>query len=181
MLRDRPEFQRGCRGEQLVLRIYQRGGYSIVPIFDCSGRGDSHAPRLLGRDVCHALPDMCVIGGGENEPAIFFSEVKTKKAPTLYRYLGQHEHGFGRRLFEGYLDISRRSGCRIELWIVETESGAVLWGDLGEMPEPRVYTGEFMDRGGTVFWPVEAFTLITNWHGDPELAAIMHGQKEAQA
>jgi hypothetical protein len=23
------------------------------------------------------------------------------------------------------------------------------------LPEPRVYSGEFMDKGGTVFWPLE--------------------------
>jgi hypothetical protein len=125
-----------------------------------------------------------IIRGEAEENAhrcLFWAEVKTKAQATYTRFLGQHEHGFSRRLYEEYRTVSRSSGGRLHLWVVEMSTGEVRRGDLAEMPEPRVYSGEFMDRGGTVFWPREAYETVANWRHDPELAAIMHGQEEAQA
>ncbi|MCP5117686.1 MAG: hypothetical protein GY953_43240, partial [bacterium] len=79
------------------------------------------------------------------------------------RLTGKIEHGFSWRLFRQYQEVERITGTPVYTIIFETMSGDILFQSLDVLDGvKRIYDGDKMDRGGTVFFPREAFELLIN-------------------
>lgn len=174
-LRDREEFERGRRGEQAVMTLLQRRGCFIVPCYDFAGTNGDKAPRLLGAISRYAIPDLDVAKGGNR----MWCEVKAKKKPTLHEISQVLEHGFAKRLFDGYAKVQAITGTSVTVWVVEVDSGDVIYRSLDKLGAPRVYPGDKMDKGGTIFWPRASFKFAINWRQDAELYDIMQPARAA--
>jgi hypothetical protein len=149
----------GRSAEEIVAWILQcRYGCHVVPVYDYNG--DDKAPRLQGAMSSYVVPDLDVSRGGIRT----WVEVKAKNntgSPT--RLTGRLEHGFSWRLFEHYRAVQQITGTPVYIIIVEMPSGDLLYQSLDELDAvKRVYDGDKMDRGGTVFFPRSMFVRLCN-------------------
>jgi hypothetical protein len=153
----RLEFGRSA--EECVSRLLQhRYGCHVVPAYDYSG--DEKAPKLQGVAACYAVPDLDVSKAGARS----WVEVKAKNnAGSPTRLTGQIEHGFSWRLFQQYQAVQQITGTPVYIIILEVLTGDVLCQSLDALDAiKRVYHGDKMDRGGTVFFPRDAFEPLCN-------------------
>lgn len=155
--RDSAEFRKGRSGEVVVAEFLKSQGYWVVPSYDYSGEDGNKAPRMSGVAGFLVIPDLDVCKNGTR----FWCEVKTKDKATLHKKTGVYEHGISSRHYRDYLRVERQSGCQVVLFIVEQNTGEILSRKLCELPEPRMYDGKKMDRGGMVFWPRSEFHTRT--------------------
>ncbi len=149
----------GRTAEETVAGILQhRFGCHVVPVYDYNGA--NKAPKLQGAGGGLVVPDLDVSRDGERT----WVEVKAKNnsgSPT--RLTGRAEHGFSWRLFCEYRDVQRITGTPVYIVIFETVTGDVLFQSLDALDGiKRVYDGDKMDRGGTVFFPRDAFEFLCN-------------------
>jgi hypothetical protein len=149
----------GRSAEETVAHLLQhRFGCHVVPVYDYNA--NDKAPRLQGAADSFALPDLDVSRNGVRS----WVEVKTKSnAGSPTRLTGQDEHGFSWRLFEHYRRVQRITGTPVYIFILELRSGDLLCQSLDTLDRvKRVYEGDKMDRGGTVFFPRASFDLLCN-------------------
>lgn len=149
----------GRTAEETIARILQhRYGCHVVPVYDYSA-GDK-APRLQGAHGGYVVPDLDVSKNGERS----WVEVKAKNnAGSPTRLTGQVEHGFSWRLFQQYRTVQQITGTPVYIIILETLTGDILYQSLDTLDAvKRVYDGDKMDRGGTVFFPRSCFELLCN-------------------
>jgi hypothetical protein len=149
----------GRTAEETVSGILQRRyGCHVVPVYDYNGA--NKAPKLQGANGGLAVPDLDVSRDGIRT----WVEVKAKSnsgSPT--RLTGRIEHGFSWRLFCQYRDVQRITGTPVYILIFEIVSGDILFQSLDVLDAvKRVYDGDKMDRGGTVFFPRDAFEFLCN-------------------
>jgi len=149
----------GRTAEETIARILQhRYGCHVVPVYDYSA-GDK-APRLQGVHGGYVVPDLDVSKNGSRS----WVEVKAKNnAGSPTRLTGQVEHGFSWRLFQHYRTVQQITGTPVYIIILETLTGDILYQSLDELDAVRrVYDGNKMDRGGTVFFPRDSFVFLCN-------------------
>ena len=149
----------GRTAEETIARILQhRYGCHVVPVYDYNA-GDK-APRLQGAYDGYAVPDLDVSKNGARS----WVEVKAKSnAGSPTRLTGQVEHGFSWRLFQQYRTVQQITGTPVFIIILETQTGDVLYQSLDHLDAVRrVYDGDKMDRGGTVFFPRYSFEFLCN-------------------
>jgi hypothetical protein len=148
-LRESDKFQRGHRGELLVVEELKRRGWLVIPSYDYV-TDEEKAPRLQGERIAFVIPDIDGCRAGARR----WFEVKTKAAPTLYRKQNRVEHGIPYRHFSDYLRVQEESGCEVVIVVYEEDSGEILWIRLKEIRPPvsRRYAGDKMSRGGMIFW-----------------------------
>ena len=163
---DRLAFGRGA--ERLVAELLQRRfGCHVVPIYDYNG--NDKAPKLQGALRGYVVPDLDVSKDGERS----WVEVKAKSNQgSLTRCTGRVEHGFSWRLFRHYQAVRRITGTPVFVVILETVTGDLLYQSLDVLDTvKRVYDGDKMDRGGTVFFPRDSFIPWCNIAEPRESAA----------
>jgi hypothetical protein len=149
----------GRTAEETVARILQwRYGCHVVPVYDYNN--ENKAPKLQGAECELVVPDLDVSKDGIRS----WVEVKAKNnsgSPT--RLTGRIEHGFSWRLFRQYRDVQHITGTPVYILIFEIVSGDILFQSLDVLDAvKRVYDGDKMDRGGTVFFPRETFEFLCN-------------------
>jgi hypothetical protein len=149
----------GRTAEETIARILQhRYGCHVVPVYDYNA-GDK-APRLQGAAGGYVVPDLDVSKNGVRS----WVEVKARNnAGSPTRLTGQVEHGFSWRLFQQYRMVQQITGTPVYIIILETLTGDILYQSLDELDAVRrVYDGDKMDRGGTVFFPRDSFVFLCN-------------------
>jgi hypothetical protein len=149
----------GRTAEESVARILQhRYGCHVVPVYDY--RAGDKAPKLQGAGGGYVVPDLDVSKNGSRS----WVEVKAKtNAGSPTRLTGQIEHGFSWRLFQHYLAVQQITGTPVYIIILETPTGDILYQSLDALDAiKRVYDGDKMDRGGTVFFPRSCFEFLCN-------------------
>jgi len=149
----------GRTAEETVARVLQhRFGCHVVPVYDYNA-GDK-APRLQGAAISYVVPDLDVSKGGARS----WIEVKAKtNAGSPTRLTGRIEHGFSWRLFQHYQAVQQITGTPVYIIILETLTGDILYQSLDALDAiKRVYDGDKMDRGGTVFFPRDSFVFLCN-------------------
>ena len=152
-------LQFGRSAEERVAHLLQhRYGCYVVPAYDYSV-GDE-APKLQGAFCGYVVPDLDVSKGGARS----WVEVKAKtNAGSPTRLTGQIEHGFSWRLFQHYRTVQQITGTPVFIIILEVITGDILYQSLDALDEvKRVYDGDKMDRGGTVFFPRAIFEFLCN-------------------
>ena len=152
-------LQFGRSAEERVARVLQhRYGCHVVPAYDYSS-GDK-APKLQGAFRSYVVPDLDVSKGGRRN----WVEVKAKNnAGSPTRLTGQIEHGFSWRLFQHYQAVQQITGTPVFIIILEVIAGDILYQSLDALDAvKRVYDGDKMDRGGTVFFPRASFAFLCN-------------------
>lgn len=148
-------FKKGRRGEQLVQDILINDGCYIVPSYDYCR--DDKAPRMQGKFKNYVIPDLDVSAHGNR----LWVEVKVKSSSTLYRKWNREEHGIPLRHYRDYQEVSKISGCRVILFIVEESSGQVFYADLTDLEKnSRIYDGNRMSRGGMIFFDKKDFVFL---------------------
>ncbi len=149
---DRLAFGRSA--ERLVAELLQhRFGCHVVPIYDYNAQ--DKAPKLQGALRGYVVPDLDVSKDGERS----WVEVKAKNNQgSLTRSTGRVEHGFSWRLFQHYQAVQRITGTPVFVVTLETATGDLLYQSLDVLDTvKRIYDGDKMDRGGTVFFPRDSF------------------------
>jgi hypothetical protein len=149
----------GRTAEETIARILQhRYGCHVVPVYDYSA-GDK-APRLQGAHGGYVVPDLDVSKNGDRS----WVEVKAKNNAGSRTWLtGRVEHGFSWRLFQQYQMVQQITGTRVYIIILETHTNDILYQSLDQLDAvKRVYEGDKMDRGGTVFFPRDSFEFLCN-------------------
>jgi len=152
-------LQFGRSAEERVARVLQhRFGCHVVPAYDYSS-GDK-APKLQGAVASYVVPDLDVSANGARS----WVEVKAKNnAGSPTRLTGQIEHGFSWRLFQHYQAVQQITGTPVFIIILEVITGDILYQSLDALDAiKRVYDGDKMDRGGTVFFPRDRFVHLCN-------------------
>ncbi len=153
----RLEFGRSA--EERVARVLQhRYGCYVVPAYDYNA--DDKSPKLQGAATSYVVPDLDVSKDGFRS----WVEVKAKtNAGSPTRITGQVEHGFSWRLFQQYCTVQQITGTPVFIIILEVLTGDILYQSLDALDEfKRVYDGNKMDRGGTVFFPRASFAYLCN-------------------
>jgi len=161
---DSDEFKRGREGEQSVEQWLRARGDYVIRSYDYSGEDGDKAPRMHGLAERYALPDLDVCREGEDgEPSRrWWVEVKAKHHAIEYRKLGRLEHGISLPLWMDYLQVQAISGCEVWIVIVEEETDEWLAQSLKVLGEvAREYDGDKMGPGGMVFFPRDAFIILT--------------------
>ena len=88
----------------------------------------------------------------------FWLEVKTKQTFTVHELTGREEHGFSLRHYQDYAKVEELTGLAVWVAVYEIEAGHLLFGRLKELAHrQRIYPGDKMDKGGTVFFLREDF------------------------
>jgi hypothetical protein len=154
-VRDTEQFRRGRNGERMVADRLKRAGWHIIPSYDYNG-GDDHPPRMEGWTRRFIIPDLDACKGGRR----IWVEVKTKAAPSLHRASNVLEHGIPLRHYEQYQQVEIETGCAVYLLIFEEQSDLLLYRKLGELGQPRIYSGGKMSVGGMAFWPRASFHIL---------------------
>jgi hypothetical protein len=153
--KDSPEYKKGASGEQLVARELMARMWYILPSYDYSGRENNKAPRLEGLKGRYVLPDLLAF----RDALARWWEVKVKASATYTRIKKRLEHGIPRRHYDDYLAVERITGIPVYLFVIEEDTGTMLYGKLSELArEKRVYSGDKMSYGGMVFFSRNAFT-----------------------
>jgi hypothetical protein len=158
----------GRTAERLVAEVLQhRFGCHVVPIYDYNGQ--DKAPKLQGALRGYVVPDLDVSKDGERS----WVEVKAKSNQgSLTRSTGRVEHGFSWRLFREYQAVQRITGTAVFIVVFETVTGELLYQSLDVLDTvKRVYDGDKMDRGGTVFFPRDSFIAWCTLAAPEETAA----------
>lgn len=156
---DSIEFARGRKAEIEVAKWLQSRGWFVVPSYDYSGADGAKPPRLQGKCIGFAIPDLDVAKEGIRH----WVEVKLKGKQTLYRKTGVLEHGISLRLYRHYKRVQEITGTPVWLFILEQDSGKLLAKKMDVLGEPRIYEGNKMGNGGMAFWPCDQFTSITEF------------------
>jgi len=155
---DTPQFQMGRNGEKLTADLLRKRGWYVIPSYDYTGEEGNKAPKLEGQRAAYVIPDLDIAKDGTRR----WAEVKTKSGATFTRINNRYEHGIPLRHFQHYLATQRVTGCEVWLFILEQDTGDVLFGRLNDLAEVRrEYRGDQMSRGGMVFFPRDAFRLFT--------------------
>ncbi|MFZ1413007.1 MAG: hypothetical protein WAS73_00290 [Defluviicoccus sp.] len=162
---DRLAFGRSA--EQRVAELLQhRFGCHVVPVYDYNGQ--NKAPKLQGALRSYVVPDLDVSKDGERS----WVEVKAKNnTGSFTRITHRWEHGFSWRLFQHYQAVQRITGTPVYILFVELPTGDLLYQSLDELDTvKRIYAGDRMDRGGTVFFPRDCLVFLCNINAVPEAA-----------
>lgn len=146
-----PNAIRGRTGEEIVAEQLRLRNKGVIPSYDYCGKDRNKAPRLQFTWGWLVVPDLDVCGGGER----FWCEVKTKAERSFHRLSGDYVHGIDKHHYKQYLEVERESGCRVLLFIVEEDTGLILYGPLGTLPIH--HETDKMGKGGMVYWDVEEF------------------------
>jgi hypothetical protein len=152
-------LQFGRTAEERVARLLQhRFGCYVVPSYDYNS--GNKAPRLQGAVAGYVVPDLDVSSNGERS----WIEVKAKtNAGSPTRLTGKNEHGFSWRLFQHYRMVQQITGTPVYIMILEVMTGEVLYQSLDTLDGiKRVYDGDKMDRGGTIFFPRDHLLHLCN-------------------
>jgi hypothetical protein len=150
--RETMEWKIGEIGRNVVIAALQEKGWYIIPSDDYIGE-DEKAPRLFGKVKQYVLPDLDVA----QRTVRRWGEVKTKAEATWTHITQRLEHGFAKRLFDHYLEVQSITGTEVWVFVYERKTNTLLYARLNDLPKPRVYLGNKMDRGGMVFFPRNAF------------------------
>lgn len=156
-----PEWIKGHNGERLIDRLLQERGWYVIPSYDYTGEEENKAPRLQGLTEHLVIPDLDISQNGERR----WAEVKTKTKAD-WTYMTQRlEHGFPLRHYHHYQKVQQITGTEVWLFIYEESTGDVLYAKIDDLDcAKRIYGGDKMDRGGTIFFPRDAFKLWVNIH-----------------
>lgn len=151
---------KGHNGERLIGDLLREGDWYVIPSYDYSGEDDK-APRLQGLKECLVIPDLDICKNGTRR----WAEVKTKTKADWTHITQRLEHGFPLRHYQDYFKVQRETGTEVWLFIYEESTGDVLYAKINDLDSiKRIYDGDKMDRGGTVFFPRDAFKLWMNIH-----------------
>ncbi len=157
----------GRTAEQRVAELLQhRCGCHVVPVYDSGGQ--NKAPKLRGTLRSYVVPDLDVSKDGERS----WVEVKAKNnTGSFTRITHRWEHGFSWRLFQHYQAVQRITGTPVFILFLEMPTGDLLYQSLDQLDAvKRIYTGDRMDRGGTVFFPRDSLVFFCNINAVPEAA-----------
>lgn len=122
----------GNDGELFFKEIFMRLGCSIVPTYDYTS-STNQSPRLYFMGGHVVIPDLdCGHPNGR-----FWAECKRYNTSPWNRRIKCNTHGLKRRLYDNYLDVQRRTGTPVWLFILEHsithEHGAVDTRDVALM------------------------------------------------
>lgn len=148
-------------GRGIVTAVLQEQGWYIIPSDDYIGK-EEKAPRLFGKLKEYVLPDLDTAKEGNRR----WVEVKTKKGASWTRITQRNEHGFGKKLYEHYLQVQAITGSDVWVFIYEMDIGELLYARLNDLPKPRIFTGDRkkikgVNKGGMVYFPRDAFQIWT--------------------
>lgn len=135
----------------------QKRGWHVIPSYDYAGSENNKAPRLQGEKVAFVIPDLDVSRSGRR----FWVEVKSKSNASFTRSTQRLEHGISARHWADYWRVQRETGTVVWLFVVERESGSLIGQTLERLePMARRYEGSSMGRGGMIFFPRDAFSVL---------------------
>lgn len=151
------EWKKGHNGEHIVADMLRDNGFYVIPSYDYSGEDGDKAPKLQGPLRSFVIPDLDVAAHGRRR----WAEVKTKATPTEHRITKRVEHGIPLRHFRHYEDVAAITGNPVWLFVLEEDSGLVLYGSLRNLAKhKRIYEGHKMSRGGMVFFLRRDFKIF---------------------
>lgn len=144
----------GAEGEQLVYDLLRCDGWHLINTAAAMTGG---APMLAGPHDLRILPDLF----GFKDGAAFF-EVKTKSKARRFYKEDELRHGFERRNYEHYLDVTSATGVPVHIIIYEQDSQTVLRADLASLSIVDETSAdqceEYYDGEGVVFFRRDEFT-----------------------
>ncbi len=154
-LHDTEEWKKGEEGQRIISDfLIGKHGWHLIDNADFCGRNGDKAPRLYGLESNYVTPDLLISKAGRS----FWLEVKTKQTYTVHELTGRKEHGFALRYYRDYLAVQKISGIDVWVCVYEEDSGELLFGLLDELAHrKRIYPGDKMDAGGTIFFLREDF------------------------
>lgn len=148
-------LKRGRTAEESIANTLMNMGYYVIPSYEYTGDEGNKAPKLWGIKDSFVVPDLDV---AKNKVRIWV-EVKLKAKANYTRITKQLEHGIPYRNYLSYLKIQEITGCIVFLYVFEENTLSILYHQLDKLPK-RLYTGNKMDRGGTIFFPRHCFNLL---------------------
>lgn len=111
---------------------------------------------MQGQLTGYVIPDLDIAKDGTRR----WAEVKTKEKADWTVITQRYEHGFKLRHYHHYLRVQEITGCEVWIFIYEEKTGDILYARLDDLTGiRREYLGDKMDKGGTVFFPRDAFKL----------------------
>ena len=160
------EYKLGHTGELIIANLLQKEGWYIIPSYDYSGEEGNKAPKMQGLTESFVLPDLDRCKDGTRE----WAEVKTKTEATYTRTTRRLEHGLALRHFNDYKKIQEITGCKVWLFVYENVAGYVLYQLIDKLElNKRIYSGDKMDRGGTIFFPRDSFKSFCQLPPQPHI------------
>ncbi len=174
------EFYKGHKAESVIAQMLRDEGYYVIVNADLKERGRSGAPGARKKNGFITLPDLDVAKNGYRG----FVEVKYKTKADYTTVTNRDEHGIGLNSFKKYREAQRQFGSEVLIFILEGQSGAILYNTIAillpdvdyhierkgtlsfvykEQGEKhslaRIYHGNAMDYGGMIFFPRSSFGL----------------------
>ena len=156
--------------EQLIAEWTRSHGYSILPTYDFSGKGDDKAPKLLAPSGEQSLvmPDLQCFKAGRGA----WIECKYKSSASRYNRGGYDTTGIPLRLYSHYIEVERVTQMPVTVAFIhesEDEVRAARLADLSEtgaLYSHKDLSGK-MSRGGMIFWRYAALPILI-----PRLSAL---------
>lgn len=139
--------------EKAVAAWLQRRGWLVLPTYDFSGKDDDKAPKLMAQQWSKSLivPDLLACRGETH-----WVEVKYKTHAEWTWMTQRYETGLNLRLWDHYREVWRVSGIKIWIVFVHRDEAEMRCGDIEYLNKlRRVYRGDKMSPGGTIFFPWE--------------------------
>jgi hypothetical protein len=97
--------------------------------------------------------DLHLIGGG------VYLNIRTKSEATYHRRSKKHEFGFPRVDWDRYVGMVR-DGKKLGLIVIEKKTDVLYYARLEDVAlHARLYLGDKVDKGGTVFLPRDKFEV----------------------
>lgn len=134
----------------------QTQGWYTLAAYDYSGKADDKAPRLMHGNTGLILPDILAIQ--LNKKAWF--EIKVKSNADLYRKQNRYVTGMPLRHWQHYHDVKALTDMPVWIVFIHEAEQIIVTGEIDSIPISHTYTGDSMDKGGTIFFIFKLLTPI---------------------
>ena len=115
-------YAKGLRAEKFCSRWLIDKGYSVVNLYEYTGRNEAKAPRINDPGGGIVLPDILAVKDGKR----FLFEVKNYADATPHRITGRLDHGILKRHWEAYKEAEKILDAELWLFVCEDSSGDLL-------------------------------------------------------
>lgn len=149
----------GREYEIAVSKFLQRRGWSVLPAYDYSGKGDSKAPRLMNMEGGLVVPDLLACRNGKTR----WFEVKWKTRADFTRMTQRMETGVDGRLYQHYRQVKHQSGQQVWIVFVHIEEQQVRANEIGELDKIVRYSPNFNNGKGGFFFPWDGIPLVATY------------------
>lgn len=119
----------GKIAEKEIEEYFLDKDYNIIRSYDYIGNGDNKSPKLFNKLLNRVLPDLDISKDGKR----FWVECKHYTHTPFNRRYNIFVHGIRKKHYDHYIEVEKRTGCEVFLFIKEIEHSCILYAKLNEL------------------------------------------------